>query len=210
MLTVNCQSSIKIVGTKIIYFDPLNVIETHDADYILITHTHWDHFKKDDILKLKKQNTTIIGPKDIINDCLELGFKEKDIKTLKPYDQLSLENIRIKTVPAYNKTASFHPKQNLWLGYILTLDNETYYVMGDTDSLEENTNIKCDTLLIPIGGTYTMDAKEAANFTNKISPKTVIPIHYGLVVGTKNDLDYFKENIDSHIKIVEKIEMINQ
>lgn len=55
-----------------------------------------------------------------------------------------------------------------------------------------------------------MDAKEAANFTNKISPKTVIPIHYGLVVGTKNDLDYFKENIDSHIKIVEKIEMINQ
>lgn len=101
MLTVNCQSSIKIVGTKIIYFDQLNVTETHDADYILITHTHWDHFKKDDILKLKKQNTTIIGPKDIINDCLELGFQEKDIKTLKPYDQLSLENIRIKTVPAY-------------------------------------------------------------------------------------------------------------
>lgn len=210
MLTVNCQSSIKIAGTKIIYFDPLNVAEEHDADYILITHTHWDHFKKEDILKIKNLNTKIIGPKDIINDCLELGFKEKDIITLKPYEQLSVEKITIKTVPAYNKTADFHPKQNFWLGYILTLDDETYYIMGDTDSLEENTKIKCDTLLIPIGGTYTMDAKEAANFTNKISPKTVIPIHYGLVVGTKKDLDYFKENINSNIKIVEKIETINK
>ena len=39
--------------------------------------------------------------------------------------------------------------------------------MGDTDVLEENEQIYCDILCIPIGGTYTMDRKEAAEFTNK-------------------------------------------
>ena len=60
MLTVNCQSSIKIIEEKIIYFDPLKVEELHDADYIFITHTHWYHFSKEDILKIMNETTKII------------------------------------------------------------------------------------------------------------------------------------------------------
>lgn len=204
MLTVNCQSSIKISEEKTVYFDPLKVEENHDADLILITHSHWDHFSIEDILKVKKELTKVIGPKDIKKDLLEIGFKEENIIIMLPYQELAIENLIIKTVPAYNKEKDYHPKGNNWLGYLLTTNNKTYYIMGDTDALEENQNIKCDVLFIPIGGTYTMDATEAAIFTNKLNPKTVVPIHYGLVVGTKEDLNTFKENLKEDIKIEEK------
>ena len=205
MITVNCQSSIKLTGEKIIYFDPLKVEETHDADYILITHTHWDHFSKEDILKTKKESTIIIGPSDILEESLEMGFPKENIITVVPYEERKIENIKIKTVPAYNKDKNFHPKSNNWVGYVITIDNTTYYIMGDTDALEENENIKYYYLFIPIGGTYTMDKEEAATFTNKINPKVVIPIHYGLVVGTKQDVEEFKMKVNQNIQVEEKI-----
>lgn len=205
MLTVNCQSSIKITGEKIIYFDPLKVEESHDADLILITHTHWDHFSKEDILKIKKESTKIIGPKDSKEEILTLGFSEDNIYIVEPKEELSLYGVIIKTVPAYNKTKTFHPKENKWLGYVVKIEDTIYYVMGDTDALEENKSITCDVLCIPIGGTYTMNATEAAEFTNILNPKKVIPIHYGLVVGTEYDLDTFKQLLNKKIEVEEKI-----
>lgn len=205
MLTVNCQSSIKITGEKIIYFDPLKVEESHDADLILITHSHWDHFSKEDILKIKKETTKIIAPKDSKEEILTLGFTESNIYIVEPDEEFSLHGILIKTVPAYNKSKTFHPKENKWLGYVVKIEDTIYYVMGDTDALEENKNITCDVLCIPIGGTYTMNATEAAEFTNILNPKKVIPIHYGLVVGTEDDLDTFKQLLNKKIEVEEKI-----
>lgn len=207
MLKVNCQSSIKITGDKVIYFDPLKVEENHDADYIFITHTHWDHFSLEDIQKIRKESTKIIGPSDMKDDLKTINFKEENIITTIPNQELFLDNIKVETHPAYNNNKNFHPKENAWLGFVITVDNTTYYIMGDTDALTENENIKCDVLCIPIGGTYTMDAKEAADFTNKINPKIVIPIHYGLVVGNKEDLNTFKSNIHTTIQIEEKINL---
>lgn len=207
MLTVNCQSSIKITREKIIYFDPLKVEESHDADLILITHSHWDHFSKEDILKIKKESTKIIAPKDSKEEILTLGFTESNIYIVEPDEEFSLHGILIKTVPAYNKSKTFHPKENKWLGYVVKIEDTIYYVMGDTDALEENKNITCDVLCIPIGGTYTMNATEAAEFTNILNPKKVIPIHYGLVVGTKDDLDTFKQLLNKKIEVEEKIIM---
>ena len=205
MITVNCQSSIKITGEKIIYFDPLKIEENHDADIIFITHTHWDHFSKEDILKIKKENTIIIGPRDIKEDSLTMNFQEQNIITMVPNEKLKIDNVTVHTVPAYNKNKQYHPKTNNWIGYVVTINNTIYYIMGDTDALEENEHQNCDYLFIPIGGTYTMDAKEAAEFTNKINPKKVIPIHYGLVVGTRNDLEIFKNLLNKNIEIEEKI-----
>lgn len=74
MIQVNCQSSIKLTGNKVIYFDPIKVEEKHDADYIFITHPHWDHFSKEDILKIKKENTKIIGPFGIEKELKEIYF----------------------------------------------------------------------------------------------------------------------------------------
>ena len=42
---------------------------------------------------------------------------------------------------------------------------------------------KVDVLLIPVGGTYTIDATQAYEYAQKIAPKVVIPMHYKLQDG---------------------------
>ena len=205
MITINCQSSIKITGQNTLYFDPLQREESHDADYIFITHTHWDHFSEEDILKVKKNTTKIIGPQDILDQSLSLGFSRDNIILLKPYEKRTLEGIEVKTVPAYNIGKDFHPKAKEWLGYVITVEGKTYYIAGDTDALEENKTIFCDIAFLPIGGTYTMTAEEAATFANALKPQTVIPIHYGLVVGDESDLNLFASLLNPEINLEIKI-----
>lgn len=201
MIDVNVQSSIKIEEDKILYFDPIKREKTTDADYIFITHPHWDHFDKETIVNIKKDSTKIIGPKDIKTVCEEIGFVPNNIIVVEPGHFYSLDHLQIQTVPAYNKNKNFHPKENGWVGYIIKMSDVIYYIPGDTDVLEENEKIKCDIAFIPIGGTYTMDAKEAAEFINKIAPKKVIPIHYNMVVGSKKDEEIFIENVDKKIEV---------
>ena len=61
----------------------------------------------------------------------------------------------------------FHPKENGWVGYIIELDGIRYYIAGDTDITEESKKVKCDVAFVPVGGTFTMDYKEAANLINE-------------------------------------------
>lgn len=201
MIKINCQSSIKLVGEKTIYFDPIKIEENHDADYIFITHPHWDHFDIEDILKIKKENTRIIGPLDIKQNLEEISFPTENVFLVAPNESLNIDNIKVKTVPAYNLNKEFHKKENNWLGYIIDFENIKYYISGDTDALEENKIIKCDIAFIPIGGTYTMTAKEAVEFINAMKPKKVIPIHYNMVVGSKEDEQDFINNINSDIEV---------
>lgn len=207
MIEINCQSSIKISEDKIIYFDPIKQDQLHDADYIFITHPHWDHFSKEDILKVKKDTTKIIGPKDIEKECLNFGFSKDNIVILKPNQNILIDNIVINTFPSYNINKKFHPRENEWLGYLVNFNKHKYYIPGDTDVLDEISNLKVDTCFIPIGGTYTMNAKEAADFINRIHPNKVIPIHYCMVVGDKSDFFLFKNSILKDIEIEELIKL---
>jgi len=102
----------------------------------------------------------------------------------------------------YNTNKDFHPKENNWLGYIITLNNKRYFVAGDTDITEENEQVKCDVCFLPIGGTYTMTYQEAVTLTNKIKPQIVVPIHYKTIVGTLEDAKNFKEAIDKNIQCI--------
>lgn len=205
MISVNIQSSILISGIKKIYFDPINRLKTNDADYIFITHTHYDHFSPEDILKIKKADTIIIGPYDILNKCIELGFSRDSIILVKPCESYVIDDIEFKTVLAYNLNKTFHPKDNNWVGYVLNYEGVCYYVAGDTDVIAQNTQLKVDVAFVPIGGVYTMDALEAADFVNKLCPKMVIPIHYGMVVGGLEDLKSFKKNVSKNIEVKELI-----
>ena len=90
-------------------------------------------------------------------------------------------------VPAYNVAKTYHPQAASWVGYVIRLDGVTYYDAGDTDALKENESISCDVAFVPIGGTFTMDWKEASQFVNCLHPKMVVPIHYGSIVGSKED-----------------------
>ena len=203
MISVNIQSSILISGNIKIYFDPIKMDRKYDADYIFITHSHYDHFSKEDILNIKNDNTVIIGPYDIYDKCLEMGFSKDRVIKVKPCEEYDYGVIRFKTVYAYNLNKTFHLKESNWVGYLLEFEGKKYYIAGDTDVIMDNLSVlkNIDVAFIPIGGTYTMDALEASKFVNMFKPKTVIPIHYGMVVGSEKDLIDFINNVDSDIKV---------
>lgn len=197
------HSSIKIESNINIYFDPFKIeVASNDADVIFITHEHYDHFSPEDILKIKKENTIIVLPKNMENIALDLNFEKTNIVLVEPNQKYKLENQELifETIPAYNVNKNFHKKEMNWVGYILEIEGKRVYVAGDTDITEENKQVKCDIALVPIGGTYTMKAKEAAELVNIIKPKIAIPIHYGAIVGNKEDEKIFVENVGKDIE----------
>ena len=193
-ISINCQSSIKINDGLIIYFDPYDIKEkVNNADYIFITNPHYDHFDLDSINNLVNKRTIIIGPTSVI-EKLNSNYKNLEVT---PNNIYSLDNISFLSVPAYNRDKDYHFKD---VGYIVTLNNITYYIVEDTDVLDALKVIKADAILLPVGETYTMTRKEAVGLANTIKPKYVIPIHYGLAVGDELDDKYFVNNIDKEIK----------
>lgn len=188
-IKINYHSSILINNE--IYVDPLNIEEKGNAKFIFITHNHWDHFSPKDIRKIINKDTIIICPKTIESD-VKKEFNNK-LVLVEPAKNYEIKGLKFETFPSYNLNKQFHPKQNAWCGYILEIDGERVAVVGDSDNTKELRSIKTDILLIPIGGTYTMTAEEAAAATKEIKPRLVIPTHYGDVVGDKSMGKEFKE-----------------
>ena len=199
-IKVLCHSSIVINLEKVIYIDPFRVNQNYkNADIIMLTHNHYDHYSEEDIQKVKKEDTIIVIPEDLLENVQKLGFLKDNIIAVKPNEKYMVENITLETIPAYNINKNFHPKENNWLGYILTIKDIKYYIAGDTDITDENKKVKCDVALVPIGGTYTMNYKEAAELINSIKPEIAIPTHYGEIVGKKEDAIEFVKLINPDI-----------
>ena len=195
------HSSIRINKEKTIYIDPFKIDKNYnDADIVFITHDHFDHYSEEDIDKVINENTTIIIPEELLTNLLRKGINKNAIITVEPNEKYMVQGIKFETIPAYNTNKIFHPKENGWVGYIITLDDIRYYIAGDTDITEENRKVKCDVAFVPVGGTYTMDFKEAAQLINEIQPKIAVPIHYGSVVGTKQDATDFIKLLHPSIK----------
>ena len=200
------QSSIKIDKSVKIYFDPFKIEENfHDADYIFITHDHYDHFDPDSIFKVRNDNTKIIVPKLLKERVGDLGFSDDNILEVVPNENYEIGNLKFNTVFSYNVDKPFHPIENGWCGYVVEIDGFVYYIAGDTDGLIENESINCDVAFVPIGGVYTMDYKEASSFVNKLKPKVVVPTHYGSIVGRITDGESFEKLLDN-VKCVRLLE----
>ena len=187
------QNSIKFDMDKKIYVDPFQIKENYnDADIIFITHDHYDHFSKEDISKVIKDDTIVVVPK-----CMEeLVSSFKNVK-LVDFGNYEVLGVSFMTVPAYNLNKKFHPKEKKYVGYVLNLNNVLYYISGDTDNIPEIRNINCDVAFLPIGGTFTMDYKEAFELVKELNPKIVVPVHYGSIVGEKEDGINFKKLVDT-------------
>ncbi len=200
-IEVLCHSSIVIRREKTIYIDSFKIDKNYnDADIIMITHDHFDHYSEEDIDKVRKEDTVIVIPESLYIKALKIGFVDENIVIVEPNNEYEVKGVKFKTIPAYNVNKQFHPKENAWVGYLIELDGNTYYIAGDTDITEENTKVECDVAFLPIGGTYTMDYEEAAKLANIIKPKVVVPIHYGEIVGEKADGEKFKNLVNSEIE----------
>lgn len=193
------HASFKIKKDKVIYIDPWKIKETEPADIILISHSHFDHFSVDDIKKIQTNKTTVVVPKDCAK---QLSGK---VKVIKPGDSITIDGIDIEGVPAYNPSKQFHPKANQWLGFVITIGTTRIYYAGDTDVTEEMKNLKdIDIAILPIGGTYTSTAIEAASAANIFNPKIVIPAHFGDIVGSQSDADVFKKQFKGNTVVLKK------
>ncbi len=188
------------IENKII-IDPFKITVPIRADIILITHPHYDHCSLEDIEKSIKNSTTIIAPPDCTS---KFSKQEKgNIKIITPGKTIQIEDIKIEAVPAYNINKEFHPKENEWCGYIITINNKKIYHAGDTDLIPEMNNIDVDIALLPVGGTYTMNARESAQAAQKIKAKTIIPMHYTKgIAGSKEDAEKLKELLPDKVIIL--------
>ena len=195
------HSSIRINKEKTIYIDPFKIDRNYnDADIVFITHDHYDHYSEEDIDKVINENTTIIIPDELLTKLLRKGINKNAIITVEPNKNYMVQGIKFETISAYNTNKTFHPKENGWVGYIIIINGIRYYIAGDTDITEENKQVKCDVAFVPVGGTYTMDFKEAAQLINEIQPKIAVPIHYGSIVGTEQDAIDFIRLLHPEIK----------
>jgi L-ascorbate metabolism protein UlaG (beta-lactamase superfamily) len=169
------------------------------ADFILITHDHFDHFSEEDINLIALDKTKIILPEYMKNKNL-LGIeKNHNIifitthETHRFYPNNHDGELKISTIPAYNIDKSFHNKDT-GVGFIIDLKEKnkeyTLYHAGDTDLTPEMKILKgIDYAMIPVGGTYTMNPKEASEFITIAKPKNIIPMHYGNTIGIELDKD---------------------
>jgi L-ascorbate metabolism protein UlaG (beta-lactamase superfamily) len=182
---------------KVVYVDIGKYSEgSEKADLILLTHSHTDHCDPDRIKRILKRDTLIVAPKD----CGTV--LDERVKTLKPGEETSVGNIRVKAVEAYNykrfRTPGnpFHPK-GFGVGYLIRVDGKIIYHAGDTDFVPEMRQLGLvDVALLPTGDTYTMDNAEAAEAAIAINPKAVLPMHRW-----DTSPEEFKSQVEANSKI---------
>ena len=208
------QSAIRIEGAAgtVAYFDPFSLTDAeaaHDADYVLITHAHYDHLSPEDYARVAGEKTVVVAPASMAQEVAGLGAAATHL--MSAGEIIELPGLTVEAVPAYNvepERLGMHPRENGWLGYVVTLDGAPtrYYVSGDTDQNADNEVVSCDVALVPIGGTYTCDPRQAAAFVNALRPRAAVPTHYGSIVGTYADFDAFAAEVDPAIEVIRKLE----
>ena len=182
---------------EVIYIDPWKIKDAaHDATLVLVSHSHYDHYSSDDIAGVSSTNTKLIASADVI---AQQGTGEQILPSLTK----DMNGVVVQGIAAYNPGKQFHPKSNQWLGFIIQVDSKRIYYAGDTDLTEEMKAIEdISVALLPVGGTYTMNAAEAAEATEYINPKMAIPYHWGDIVGGRKDAEDFAEKTSCDVKIL--------
>jgi L-ascorbate metabolism protein UlaG (beta-lactamase superfamily) len=188
----------------VIYIDPWKIKGSpRDATVVLVSHSHYDHYSAEDIAKVSGPSTKLAASADVIK-------KTKNGEIISPGKTVHFGSIQVSGVAAYNPGKQFHPKANKWVGFVIEAGSKRIYYAGDTDLTEEMKSLKeIDVALLPVGGTYTMDATEAAEATGYIKPKQAIPYHWGDIVGGRADAEKFANTAACKVQVLSAGETIS-
>ena len=197
-------------GNKILLLDPaLNVNpkaavkpkDIKEADYILISHGHFDHLG-DSVEIAKKTKAKIIAMAELAVYCQKKGAEVIMLNYCSPVD---FEGINIGLVPAaHSGGIGLENGKAIYsgnpAGFIIKSENKTIYFAGDTSLCADLKIIgevyKPDIALLPISGGFTMDPREAAIAVKWLKPKIAIPMHYdSLPILPNVDPNDFKRQI---------------
>jgi len=190
----------------VIHIDPT----MHEADYskmpkadlIIITHEHFDHFDREAINKIIKENTEII-----VSKSCESGIGGlKNVKILKNGETCKFNDILIEAIPAYNIVHKrpdgkpFHAKGD-GNGYVLNIFGKRLYIAGDTENIPEMKNLKnIDIAFLPMNLPYTMTPEMVADAVKAFKPKILYPYHYGNT-NTEKLLELLKNEKEVEVRI---------
>jgi len=180
----------------VIYIDPWKLKDSpHDATLV--------HYSPEDIARVSGSETKFVASADVVAQA-------KAGEVVIPGLTIEFGNVKVSGVAAYNPGKQFHPKANNWAGFVIEIGSHRIYYAGDTDLTGEMKSLKeIDIALLPVGGTYTMDAVEAAEATMYIKPKRAIPYHWGDIVGGRADAEKFAGAAECKVQILSAGETIS-
>jgi L-ascorbate metabolism protein UlaG (beta-lactamase superfamily) len=195
------HASFLIEADKNIWIDPYNLpVKAPPADIILVTHDHRDHYSPGDMKRILKPSTVVVSVKTVIE---KLDKSIKHTRLVRAGDTLTVEGVHLEVVPAYNIAKDFHPKERGYVGFVVHAGGRSIYHAGDTDYIPEMKQIRPDVALLPIGGTYTMDAEEAAKAAQTLNAAVAIPMHWGTIIGDEEDAKLFKSTCKVPVVLLE-------
>ena len=194
----------------VVYIDPYRVEDAPPADLILITHDHFDHFSRADIVRLAGRRTTAIGPATVMEQ-----LKGRTV-SVRPGETFEFDELEIEALPAYNTNKldssgrPFHSRDAGWLGFVLRDGPRRIYHSGDTDVIPEMDQAAgVDVALLPVSGTYVMSPLEAAEAARRIAPAVAVPMHWGTTIGTESDAQEFaaetRAKTETEVVILERV-----
>lgn len=180
------------VNGKKLFIDPYNLPESYNekANWVLISHDHFDHLSFDDLAKVATKDTPIYAAKKLANQVREKGYT--NVTDIEPGQKFELDSILVETVPMYNIKKDFHPKDAKWTAFVLTIDGKRIYISCDTERIPEMKQINADITFMTLGQTYTMNSvEEAVEAVLDTGAKLAIPVHFGMYEGTAEDAEKF-------------------
>lgn len=158
------------------------------------THKHEDHFLGSFELA-KELNATFVAGMELATEAMHAGCKAEFMNI---GGTIETNGWRISMVPALH-SASTNPS-----GFILQKNGKTIYHAGDTGLTKEmeliGKRFAIDVALLPIGGRFTMDSKEAVEAVKMLKPKIVIPMHFNTFPMITADAEKFRQMVERETK----------
>jgi L-ascorbate metabolism protein UlaG (beta-lactamase superfamily) len=185
----------------VIYVDPWSEVfddEPKDGDVVLITHDDFDHYDPAAIAAVAGPDATVAA-----YEAVDTGDLDFDVVSLPHEGESTVDGLGIESIPAYNDPAGDHVDENgdpfhaegEVIGLLVTIDGTTVYFVSDTDFLEHHESVTADVFIPPIGGHYTMDRHEAADFARSVDPEIVLPVHYDTFEAIETDVGAFVDEL---------------